>query len=328
MLITVIVCTRNRARQLRNLLESFLALDPPAQAEWEMIIVDNGSTDDTARVIDEFGSHLPLRRVWEPRAGLSNARNAGVAASKGDYICWTDDDVEVHQQWLSAYAQAFHRHPDGTIFGGVVEPVYEESPPHWMVENADKLVDVLAKRDHGLQERRLTTDLHLLPYGANFAVRAEEQRRFLYDPHLGVSPEQKRLGEETVLLVSVASLGGAHYWVPDSRVRHLIPTSRMTFDYIGTYFQSVGETWAYLSTSDGVPIMGQPIPMYGRRFGGVPLWIWRQSVVAEIVYRIKRTLRPSPSRWLDDLINKSRLAGARNFLWRHHRSLTQIKTSN
>lgn len=320
MLITVIVCTRNRARQLRNLLESFLALDPPAQAEWEMIVVDNGSTDDTVCVIDEFASQLPLRRVWEPRAGLSNARNAGVAASRGDYICWTDDDVEVHRGWLAAYAQAFHRYPDGTIFGGVVEPVYEESPPQWMIDNADRLVDVLAKRDHGPEERRLTTDLHLLPYGANFAVRAAEQRQFLYDPNLGVSPEQKRLGEETVMLISVASLGGAHYWIPDSRVFHLIPATRMTFDYIKTYFQSVGETWSYLSESGGAPIMGQPIPARGRRLAGVPIWIWRQLIFTEIAYRTKRSLRPSPSQWLEDLIYKSRLAGARNFLWRRYRA--------
>lgn len=316
MLITVIVCTRNRARQLRNLLESFLTLDQPAQAAWEMIVVDNGSTDDTAKVIDELALQLPLRRVWEPKAGLSNARNTGVSHSKGDYICWTDDDVEVHHDWLASYARAFHRYPDGTIFGGRVEPVFEAPPPSWITDNVSKLENMLAKRDHGPDERRILNDQALLPYGANFAVRAKEQRQFLYDPNLGVSPNQRRVGEETIVLNAIADLGGAHYWIPSSRVRHLIPSDRMTFDYVAVYSQSVGETWAYLSATNGRPIMGPPLLLDGRKIFGAPIWIWRKSFSTGLCYRLKKMIGLDPSLWLDDLIFENRLIGARNYLTR------------
>jgi glycosyltransferase involved in cell wall biosynthesis len=278
-----------------------------------MIIVDNGSTDETSTTIAEFADRLPLRGVMEPVAGLSNARNTGVRAAKGDYICWTDDDVELDPQWLAAYARAFERYPDGTIFGGVVEPVYEVTPPPWMIQNADLLADVVAKRDHGPQEQRLSADQNLFPYGANYAVRTSEQQKCLYDPNLGVSPNQKRLGEETAVLVAIAELGGAYYWVPESRVRHLIPASRMSFDYIERYFESVGETWAYLSLTGGAQT-ATPIALDGRKLAGVPIWIWRKSITAYIIYRVKRALRLRPSLWLEDLIQKSRMVGARRFL--------------
>lgn len=316
MFITVILCTRNRADQLTHVLNSFLCLNPPGDAVWEMLIVDNGSTDETPSVIEEFADRLPLRRVWQPEPGLSNARNAGVAAAQGDYICWTDDDVEVDPDWLAAYARAFHRYPSGTIFGGVVEPVYKFPPPAWMIENSSLLEDVLAKRDHGPNERNMAIEQTLLPFGANFAVRAVEQRQCLYDPNLGVSPNQKRLGEETVVLLEIGKLGGAYYWIPDSRVRHLIPESRMSFDYVRVYFQSVGETWAYMSKSDGPPIMGPQIPLSGREILGIPIWLWRNLIRSRVVYRAKRLLKKDPSYWLWNLTWTSRMEGAVNFFRR------------
>lgn len=318
MLITVIMCTRNRAGQLRNVLETFVRLVPPADAAWEMLVVDNGSSDDTAAVIDSFADRLPLRRISEPKAGLSNARNAGVRAATGDYICWTDDDVEVDPQWLAAYTRAFHRYPNGTIFGGVVEPVFEAPPPEWLIEATPLLDAMLAKRDQGPEEKLLPAEQRFLPYGANFAVRTVEQKLFEYDPELGVSPAQRRLGEETCVLRKIAAMGGEQRWIPESRVRHIIPASRISIESVRSYFHAVGETWAYLSAQQGPDVMGTPIPPGGRRFMGVPVWIWRKSIYLDLRYRFKRALGYHPRAWLEDLTIKSRLAGARSFLL-HHR---------
>lgn len=320
MLITVIICTRNRAIQLKRVLNSFSSMKPVEGATWEMLVVDNGSTDETPSVIEEFADRLPLRRVWQPEAGLSNARNAGVAAAKGDYICWTDDDVEVDSDWLAAYARAFHRYPDGTIFGGVVEPVYEVPPPAWMIENDDLLQDVLAKRDHGPVERKMPPEQHLLPYGANFAVRSAEQRQFSFDAKLGVSPNQKRLGEESTVLMAIAALGGAYYWIPSSHVRHLIPAARMSLDYIKIYFHSVGETWAYMSAHGGQPIMGPLIPVEGSKILSVPAWLWRQSLWPTLAYNLKKILKPNRvDWWLWNFTQKSKMEGARSY-FRNSRS--------
>jgi len=107
MFVSVVVCTRNRADQLGEFLQSAAGLTVPPGLAWELIIVDNGSSDHTAEVVESFASQIPVRCVREDKAGLSNARNRGVDEAKGDYICWTDDDVKLDPKWLSAYVAAF-----------------------------------------------------------------------------------------------------------------------------------------------------------------------------------------------------------------------------
>lgn len=315
MLVSVIICTRNRSRQLANVLRTFEAMTPPVDATYELLVVDNGSTDDTAQVIAEFSDRLPIRRIFEPTPGLSNARNAGVREAAGEYICWTDDDVEVDPEWINSYVAAFRQFPDVSIFGGMVEPVFEKTPPEWMTDNLSLFQHLLAKRDFGPVEVKKAVTLDNLPYGANFAVRAAEQKGVLYDPALGVSPTHKRLGEETCALVEISKLNNQQVWVPASKVRHLIPASRMSLDYVAVYFKSLGETWAYLSDTGGPDIMGDAIPRGGRRLGNVPLWILRKRLGARLRHTIARARGKDPKNWLEDFMMESRLAGA----WDYYR---------
>ncbi|GLS79867.1 glycosyltransferase [Paracoccus marinus] len=280
--LTVIMCTRNRAEQLRRVLESAAAMQVPPGTTWEFLLVDNGSTDHTAEVVQSFDGRLPIRRIVEPTPGLSNARNAGVAAARGDYILWTDDDVVIDPGWLAAYADAFSAYPDAVVFGGVIEPVYEEEPPAWFRENEDLLATIVAKRDLGPERRLMENVPGTIPYGANYALRAAEQKRHRYDPALGVSPTHKRLGEETMVIDAIRKEGGAAVWVPAARVRHLIPAKRLTMDYVRVYSESAGETWAYLSETSGADVMGPPVPRGGRRFLGAPVWTIRKMVQGQL----------------------------------------------
>ena len=93
MLVTVAICTLNRAESLRKTLASLVAMRLPEQMEWEVVVVDNGSTDHTDKVITDFAERLPIRREYEPQRGHTPARNRAVGAAKGEYIVWTDDDV-------------------------------------------------------------------------------------------------------------------------------------------------------------------------------------------------------------------------------------------
>ena len=136
--ITVLICTRNRAEQLRRTLEAATAIETPGTS-WELLVIDNGSSDHTPEVVESFAERLPIRRVSEPQAGLSNARNRGVAEANGSYICWTDDDVLIDPHWLSAYAGAFAHHPEAAYFGGPIELVLEEPTPSWFRENRELL---------------------------------------------------------------------------------------------------------------------------------------------------------------------------------------------
>lgn len=244
----MVICTRDRAVQLGNVLDSAARLRVPDGLVWEFIVVDNGSTDATAEVVKSYQDSLPVRLVREERAGLSNARNKAVAEAAGRYICWTDDDVMLDPEWLAAYSAAFRRHPEAALFGGQIEPVLEAPTATWFANLNNKwpITILLAKRDFGEEPRRLGFAEEVIPFGANFAIRTIEQRLVSYEPGLGVSPYHRRIGEEAEVIFRLLSRGAVGWWVPGAKVRHMIPAHRQTWDYIFDYAAAYGETLAYL----------------------------------------------------------------------------------
>lgn len=236
LLATVIICTRDRHASLARTLESLVTAAARVTEPWELLVVDNGSTDATPDTIAGFSGRLPIRRVDQPVAGLSNARNAGVRESRGDFVLWTDDDVLVDENWLAAYFTAFRRHPDVAVFGGRSEPVYEEPVQEWFRANQPHLQSLLAIRDANWTEiARGST-----PYGLNYAIRGSEQRTIAYDPALGVAPGRRRGGEEEAMILEVLERGGKGRWVWDATVYHLIPVTRQSEAYIRLYYLAAG----------------------------------------------------------------------------------------
>lgn len=246
--ITMVICTRNRAVQLKTVLDSVVALRIPEDLTWEFLIVDNGSTDATAVVVESYKDRLPIRLVREDEAGLSNARNKAVAEAAGRYMCWTDDDVVLDPDWLVAYWAAFKRHPEAAIFGGRIEPVLEGPTPAWFAKLSGEwpVNVILAKRDFGPDERRLDFEKAVIPWGANFALRTAEQRRVRYEPGLGVSPNHRRIGEEAEVIFRLLRDGVTGWWTPAAKVHHMISTQRQSWDYIFDFSAAHGETLAYL----------------------------------------------------------------------------------
>ena len=251
--ITVVICTRNRATQLAVMLASLCELTVPAGLVWEICIVDNGSSDNTAEVVDRFADRLPVRCVREEEPGLSNARNRGVESAHGEYICWTDDDVELDREWLAAYSAMFDEHPEADIFGGRIIPMLQGNTPAWFAKLQHRwpLTVLMAKRDFGPDPVPLDLDAGVTPWGANYAVRTSSQRRFRYDPQLGVSSNQKRLGEEAEVIFQMMRAGASGFWTPGALVHHLIPEKRQTLSYVFEYFSAAGETVAYLDATYG-----------------------------------------------------------------------------
>jgi glycosyltransferase involved in cell wall biosynthesis len=255
MLASVIICTRNRAASLARALSSIVTAAEQVGADWEILVVDNGSTDDTAATIASFADALPIRRIDQPVPGLSNARNAGVAAAQGDYIVWTDDDVMVDRRWLAAWFKAFRDHPGDAVFGGRTEPVFEAPETAWFTANQQHLQWLLAVRDAAWT----TVGPHQMPWGLNFAVRTTEQRAQTFDPRLGVAPGRRTGGEEVDVILRILHAGGSGRWVWDATVFHLIPPERQTAAYIDYFYRASGFEY---------PVAG---PRYGvrGRLGGL-----------------------------------------------------------
>ena len=128
--VSVIVATRNRCAPLAETLEAMTRLVVPPALAWELIIVDNGSTDDTPALLDRYRARLPLRAVVEPVAGLSVARNAGLHVARGEVIAFTDDDCVVDPHWLTALWNEFASDPELAALGGRVE-LYD--PRDWPI---------------------------------------------------------------------------------------------------------------------------------------------------------------------------------------------------
>lgn len=291
MKITVAICTWNRCALLKKTLEQVSRLAIPIGVEWELLVVNNNSSDATHDVLTTFASRLPLRVVLESKPGLSNARNRAVREATGSYILWTDDDVLVDKDWLAAYCEAFQRYPDSAIFAGNIKPWFEGKPPEWLERVWPEVATAYASRDIGEKAFPLTRDV--LPFGANFAVRSSEQRKYLYDPDLGVRPDSIIGGEETTVIKNMLADGVTGWWVPAARVRHHIPAARQTISYLRRYFKGYGEYCA-VENAD---------PNEARLFG-MPRWIMREAVTAEARYQFRKHYAP-PEVWIKDLIVSS-----------------------
>jgi glycosyltransferase involved in cell wall biosynthesis len=303
---SVVICTRNREASLTRVLASMAELAVPEELVWELLVVDNGSTDRTAEIVEGFVHSLPIRRVLEPKAGLSHARNRGIAEARGDYIVWTDDDVLVHRGWLAAYVAAFRRHPSATFFGGRIDPMLEPPTPPWFQENLDLLAGLTVKRDFGPNELTFSLEGDSLPFGANYAVRAADQRRFPYDVRLGVSPAFRRSGEETAVLRALLRSGCVGWWVPDAIITHVLPPTRQTSAHVVDHFRALGQTWAYLNDTGSDNFLGSPYPVVNT-FRGVPRWIYRKA--AEHLFRAF-IARPASKEWLIHLTKYGYYRGA------------------
>jgi glycosyltransferase involved in cell wall biosynthesis len=295
MKITVAICTWNRCALLKETLEQVARLAIPSEVDWQLLVVNNNSTDATSQVLASFDSRLPLHSVLEPNPGLSNARNRAVVEATGDYILWTDDDVLVDEGWLTAYCEAFVRWSEAAIFGGNIKPWFEGSPPTWLERVWPQVASAYASRDLGEQSVPLSHTV--LPFGANFAVRTNEQRKYPYDPQLGVRPDSIIGGEETTVIRSMMADGIKGRWVPDARVRHYIPASRQTILYLRNYFRGYGEYCAFQNTSSSEPAIF-----------GAPRWLWREAVAREARYRLRRHFA-QPEVWIEDLIASSQAWG-------------------
>lgn len=236
---TIAICTWNRAPLLARTLASLGRLLPPPVGV-EILVVDNGSTDDTAAVVNA-ANMLPIRRVVEPVQGLSVARNRAIAEASGELILWLDDDVEVAQDWLGAYLEAAAAEPAAAFFGGPIRLRFLASPPSWLVRNVDVLGSAFAARDLG-DVPLVIRNLAQVPFGANMAIRRTALCEIGFDCCLGRCGTNLLSGEETWLFARLLDRGAYGVWVPAAAVDHLISAERLTLDYVRRYFQGLARS--------------------------------------------------------------------------------------
>jgi glycosyltransferase involved in cell wall biosynthesis len=235
---SIVICTRNRASSLRSCLAAITQDD--SRAEREVIVVDNGSSDDTEAVIATAvhrAQHLSLRTIWQPIVGLSVARNTGVSAARGEYVLFTDDDVRVEKGWADALVAGFQLGGSVGAVAGRIVPEWEVAPPEWLSAWIGHLVGL---RDYGPTAKELGEADP--PVGANMAVRRELIRYLPFDTSLGHTGG-RAIGYEEVLMARRLRQTSTIWYAPDAVVHHAVTASRMTVRAVrrAAYYNGFGQ---------------------------------------------------------------------------------------
>jgi glycosyltransferase involved in cell wall biosynthesis len=229
-LVTVAICTWNRAPLLDRVLSHLPKLHIPAQTDWELLIVDNNSTDHTAEVAAKHAAQLPIRYVREREPGISYARNRGIAEARGEIILWTDDDAFPEPDWLAYSLKALDDFSADMVFGRV-EPIWQDGqPPRWYTE---KFAGMFALIDLGGETRVLDCD-PILGFNVNMAFRKSIIDRIgPYRTDIGCGRMAGGEDVDMFLRAKQASLRIAYQ--PYALVRHFIPRSRCTKRFYRRY---------------------------------------------------------------------------------------------
>ena len=221
-IITVVICTRNRARLLELCLRSVLRQTVP-RAQYEVLVVDNGSSDDTAAVCAAQAA-AGVRYIAEPVVGLSRARNTGWREANGAVVGYLDDDGQATEGWLAGAVAAFRDvQPTPAWAGGPIELDWHAPPPAWLDV---PLQECLGALDLGDQPRWLVSH-ERLGGGNSFFSRALLAEMGGFDERLGRVNSLLLSGEETQLQRRIEARGGRLYYHPDIRMRHDVPVERV-----------------------------------------------------------------------------------------------------
>lgn len=232
--VTIAIPTHNRARTLSETLDSLKAIAIPDDAALECVVIDNASSDDTPRVVEEAAKSsppFPIRIVLEPRQGSSFARNRAVDEARGDFIFFLDDDATADREWLRAMLSAMEtRGLDAAC--GMVLPRWSTPPPPWL---GPRLWVKLAVHNRAAIESAPANEVEALQnyFSANAGFRRSAFERFgRFREDLGVVGKNPMSGEDTELFARIIGNGGKMGFVPGAIVHHLIGSERMTLEYL------------------------------------------------------------------------------------------------
>ena len=278
--ISVIIPTYNREESLQRLLES-LSLQNFNPSHFEIIVINNGSTDATHEICTRF-SLMPmhLKEIFEPTPGLLAARNRGVKESCGDILTFCDDDIEPDSEWLQAIYSIMSSRPDVMLLGGNNRGGFEISPPKfvsdlWTTDSYGIRVNWHYSLVEGIEQGMVAPN-HGYVMGCNFTVRrevVEKTRGFGPDCMASIlwqGDGENRVGE-------MAQSMGTVWLDPRVSVTHHMPKSRINQDYLkkrNLYFL-ISHLYTCLRSGEMPPYQSAEAQAYLTAVVKIPdLWNW------------------------------------------------------
>lgn len=280
-MLSIIICTYNRDPYIYNVLKSIADNDFPF-SEYEIVLVNNNSTDNTAAECERFQKDFPqvaFQYVIEKNQGLSYARNRGIAESKGEILIYVDDDATVNDKYLRTFDDFFRNDPQAMAAGGPIIPVYETAVPAWMSHYTKNLITGYLY--WGSKVKEFTNGR--FPGGGNAAYRKEVFEQVgLFNVDLGRKGNSLAGAEEKDIFDKMRDRGMRFYYLPDAILYHIIPAKKLTKDYFDRLTYSIGQ-------SERTRTLAVSRAKYVKRFC-IEAVKWGASLVLCLFYTL--TLRP------------------------------------
>lgn len=274
-MLSVVIPTRNRVDYLCRALDSLTGQTLPTK-EFEVLVVDNGSTDQTVEVVDRFAPKLEnLRYFYEPQPGLHVGRHKGLQEASSDLVVFADDDIRATTTWLEAIAQNF-ADPAVFLVGGNNLPDFQGPVPTWLQRLwarpafGGQAIGYLSVLSLPAGRRQISP---YLVWGCNFAIR----KQVVLDAggfHPDSMPQELvrfRGDGETHVSRYVAANGLGCVFDSRAGVYHAVTPTRMTFDYFiqRAFNQGISDSFAQLRNSEAPKAQGLLNPLSSvRRLAG------------------------------------------------------------
>jgi glycosyltransferase involved in cell wall biosynthesis len=271
--VSVNLCTYNRHQLLHDALESIVSNQIDNGVQYEVVVVDNNSTDQTPQVVQSFieRGHRNVRYVFEGRQGLSYARNAGIAQARSNIVAFTDDDVQVSSDWVATIKRSLDSHPEVDCVGGKVLPAWDSPPPSWLTAEHWSPVGLA---DYGDRPFYVNAEHRRCLITANMAFRKPTLERIgKFQPQLQRLRDSLGSMEDHELLTRLWNENGQGLYVPQLVARSHVQDDRLTKRYHRRWHLGHGRFYA----------MARLEEMEQSRFGwlfDVPAHMYKEAALA------------------------------------------------
>ncbi len=223
--VTVLFATLNGAHTLPRMLDTLQRLQPPTGG-WKVIAVDNGSEDDSLRILKQRAEKLPMLTLSEPRRGKNMALNAGLGHIEGDIVALTDDDIILPPDWLITIESVATQQVDYDIFGGAIDLVWEQPPPDWVLRCVPKGMYACTDFPEG--------PIHpFRVWGGSMAVRSSVIRKHRFAETIGPNGSSVyTAGSETDFATRAAGSGHRCWHFHASPVGHIVRPHQLNPEWL------------------------------------------------------------------------------------------------
>jgi glycosyltransferase involved in cell wall biosynthesis len=235
---TVAICTYNGEKRLPDVLERLRSQIDTEQLAWEILVIDNNSTDNTAKVVQDYQANwnqpYPIKYCFEAEQGLAFARRCAIREAKSDLIGFLDDDNLPYPNWVIEAYRFGQSRPKAGAFGGQIHGKFEVEPPPGFERIARYFAILEGKNTYCYNERYKATRKKMFPPGAGIVIRKQA-----WLDNVPRHPLLPQTNEDLEMLFYLQK-NWELWFYPAMEIDHLIPKSRFERDYLQHFFRSNG----------------------------------------------------------------------------------------